>query len=416
MIALWSGIALLTLIAVAFVFWPLLRARREADRLAAVQAGDKAVDRQHQNIEIYRERLAELENERESGTLDADNFEVLKLELERNLLIDAAEQAPELKHPRPGGAQFATVVLLALLVPVIAFGLYNVLGRSGDLALALNPPQMPTLEEAISQLEKELEANPDNAEGWYLLATTYVNQGRFDEGVQAFRRVAEILPQDAPQYPGVQGQIAQALYFQAGGSLTPEVAAQIDRTLALDPDDMAALGLLGINAYETGDYRAAIEYWSHAMENARGEAVQSLRTGIEQAQQQLAAAGEEVPELKAPVKASIRVSVSLSDELKARVSPDQTVFIYARPVGGRMPLAAVRKQVSDLPLEVVLDDSMAMMPGNELSSVDEVEVGARISASGQAIAQPGDLIGSQSPVVTGSDAEPVTLVIDQVVE
>ncbi|TCK07104.1 c-type cytochrome biogenesis protein CcmI [Marinobacterium mangrovicola] len=415
MIALWSGIALLTLIAVAFVFWPLLRARREADRLAE-QADDTAVDRQHLNIEIYRERLSELENERESGTLDAENFEVLKLELERNLLIDAEEQAPELKHPRPGGAQFTTVVLLALLVPVIAFGLYNVLGRSADLELAMNPPTMPTLEEAVSQLEKELEANPDNAEGWYLLATTYVNQGRFDEGVDAFRRVAAILPEDAPQYAGVQGQIAQALYFQAEGSMTPEVQAQIERTLALDPDDMAALGLLGINAYETGDYRAAIEYWSHAKENARGEAVQSLQTGIEQARQQLVAAGEEVPELQAAAKTSIRVSISLSDELKSKVSPDQAVFIYARPVGGRMPLAAVRRQVSDLPLEVILDDSMAMMPGNELSSVDEVEVGARISASGQAIAQPGDLIGSQSPVSTGGDAERVTLVIDQVVE
>ncbi|SEG57840.1 c-type cytochrome biogenesis protein CcmI [Marinobacterium lutimaris] len=415
MIALWSGIALLTLVAVAFVFWPLLRARREADRLAE-QADDTSVDRQHLNIEIYRERLAELENERDSGTLDAENFEVLKLELERNLLIDAEEQAPELKHPRPGAAQFTTVVLLALLIPVIAFGLYNTLGRSGDLALALNPPQMPTLEEAVTELEKELQANPDNAEGWYLLATTYVNQGRFDEGVEAFRRVAEILPEDAPQFAGVQGQIAQALYFQAGGSMTPEVQAQIDRTLELDPDDMAALGLLGINAYETGDYRAAIEYWSHAMESAHGEAVQSLRAGIEQAQQQLAAAGEEVPELKAPAKTSISVSVTLSDELKAQVSPDQAVFIYARPVGGRMPLAAVRIQVSDLPLDVVLDDSMAMMPGAELSSVDAVEVGARISASGQAIAQPGDLVGSQSPVATGGDSERVTLVIDQVVE
>ncbi|WP_432697766.1 c-type cytochrome biogenesis protein CcmI [Marinobacterium sp. YM272] len=415
MIALWSGIALLTLIAVAAIFWPLLAARREADR-QAVQADDQAVDRQHQNIEIYRERLAELESEREAGTLDAGNFEVLKLELERNLLIDAEEQAPRLKHPRPGAAQFTTVVLLALLVPVIAFGLYNNLGRSADLALALNPPTMPTLEEAVAQLEQELEANPDNAEGWYLLATTYVNQGRFAEGLEAFQRVAAILPEDAPQYAGVQGQIAQALYFQSGGSMTAQVKAQIDKTLALDPDDMAALGLLGIDAYETGDYRAAIEYWSQAKANARGDAVQSLQSGIDQATQQLIAAGEEVPELQSATAASIQVSVTLSDELKDRVSPDQAVFIYARPVGGRMPLAAVRRQVSDLPLTVELNDGMAMMPGAELSSVDAVEIGARISASGQAIAQPGDLLGSQSPVAVGGEPGSVTLVIDQVVE
>lgn len=286
MIALWSAIALLTLIAVAVVFLPLLRAGSRS-------RPEPAEDRQHQNIDIYRERLAELESEREAGTLDADNFEVLRLELERNLLIDAEGEGavtPALKARRVSASQLTTVVLLALLIPVIALGLYDRIGRSDDLALALNPPQMPTLEQALAELERELAANPDNAEGWYLLATTYVNQGRFEEGLQAFRRVAEILPQDAPQYAGVQGQIAQAMYFQAGG-MTPQIRAQIDHTLTLDPDDMTALGLLGIDAYENSDYGAAIQYWNQALENASGQAAQSLRAGIEQAREQLAAAG-----------------------------------------------------------------------------------------------------------------------------
>lgn len=409
MMALWGAIALLTLIAVAVVFLPLLRAGRLARR-------DEAEDRQHQNIDIYRERLAELESERASGTLDDDNFEVLKLELERNLLIDAEDnRTPVLKAVRPGAAQLTTVVLLALLIPVAAIGLYDRIGRADDLERAMNPPQMPTLEQAIAELKRELEANPDNAEGWYLLGTTYVNQGRFDEGLDAFRRVAEILPPEAPQYAGVQGQIAQALYFQAGG-MTDQVRAQIEHTLALDPNDMAALGLLGIDAYEQADYRAAIEYWSHALDNASGQAAQSLRAGIEQAKEQLIAAGEALPDLPQAAAASIRVSITLADELKAQVSPDQTLFVYARPVGGRMPLAAVRHRVADLPLEVVLDDSLAMMPGAELSSVDRVEVGARISATGQAAAAPGDLIGSVAPVETATPGQRVELVIDRVVE
>ncbi|MBV1789373.1 c-type cytochrome biogenesis protein CcmI [Marinobacterium sp. D7] len=412
MMALWGAIALLTLIAVAVVFWPLLSASRRG-RSAAAQADD----RQHQNIEIYRERLAELASERDAGTLDEENFDILKLELERNLLIDAEQPGKVLEHPRPNTAQLITVVLLAMLVPVAALGLYQHLGRAADLEVSLNPPPAPTtLEEALAQLEQELERNPENAEGWYLLANTYVNQGRFDEGLQAFRKVLEILPEDAPQYAGVQGQIAQALYFQSEGRMTDEVRAQIDLTLSLDPSDIAALGILGIDAYEQGRYREAIDYWGRALPGASGDAAQSLRSGIDQARQQLAAAGEPVPEMPAVTGPVITVSVDIADELKARVTPDQVVFIYARPVGGRMPLAAVRRKVSDLPLEVELNDSLAMMPGAELSSVDTVEIGARISNTGQAIAAPGDLIGSQSPITVGTGAQSVKLVIDRVVE
>ncbi|GGC07081.1 c-type cytochrome biogenesis protein CcmI [Marinobacterium zhoushanense] len=413
MMALWGGIALLTLIAVAVVFWPLLRASRRA-RAAAVQEGD---DRRHQNIEIYRERLAELADERDAGTLDDENFEILKLELERNLLIDAEQPEVVLQHPRPNGAQLTTVVLLAMMISVAALGLYQYLGRAADLEITLNPPPVPsTLEEAIGQLEQELARNPDNAEGWYLLANTYVNQGRFDEGLQAFRKILEILPEDAVQYAGVQGQIAQALYFRAEGKMTDEVRAQIELTLSLDPADITALGILGIDAYEQGQYREAIDYWGRALPGASGDAAQSLRSGIEQARQQLAAAGEPVPDVPESSGAVIRVAVDIADELKARVEPDQVVFIYARPVGGRMPLAAVRRKVSELPLEVELNDSLAMMPGAELSSVDEVEIGARISSTGQAIAAPGDLIGSQSPVSVGDEEQSVKLVIDRVVE
>lgn len=409
MIALWSAMALLTLVAVAVVFVPLLRAGHQARR-------ERAEDRQHQNIDIYRERLAELESEREAGTLDAANFEVLKLELERNLLIDAegAQPAP-MKAQRPSGAQLTTVVLLALLIPVIAFGVYDRIGRADDLERALNAPQISTLEQAIAELERELQANPDNAEGWYLLATTYVNQGRFDEGLEAFRRVAQLLPEDVPNYAVVQGQIAQAMYFKAGG-MTPAVRQQIDRTLALDPNDMAALGLLGIDAYERAAYREAIDYWNQALENASGQAAQSLQAGIAQAREQLAAAGEALPDQPMAAATSIRVRVRLADELKDRVEPSQSLFVYARPVGGGMPLAAVRKTVAELPLELVLDDSMAMMPGAELSSVERVEIGARISADGNVEAGPGDLLGLSAPIAGAQWAQPVELVINEVVE
>lgn len=410
MMELWGGMALLTLIAAMIPFWPLLRRARE-------KAADKALDRQHQNIDIFRERLAELEQEKAAGTLDDASFEILKTELERNLLIDAEVPVASVQRAPISGAHLTSAVLLALLIPVGAFGLYSHLGRSADLALALNPPPMPTtLEEAVAQLEQELERNPDNAEGWYLLATTYMGQERYQDGLAAFQRVAELLPPTAPQYAGVQGQIAQAMYFVAEGKMSAEIRAQVDRALSVDPQEVAALGLLGIDAYENGQYPDAMMYWNKALASASPEAAQSLQAGIEQARQQALAAGQTLPDLPQAVVAAIDLRVSLAPALQAQASPEQTVFVFARPVGQRMPLAAVRLKVSELPKQIRLDDSQAMMAGRGLSSVDEVEVGALISQSGAAGAQPGDLTGTLAPVPVSANDQVLELVIDRVVE
>ncbi len=410
---LWIGIGVLTLIAIAIMFWPLLRHQR--------LARSEAAERQQQNIDIFRERLAELENERDQGTLADEEFATLKLELERNLLIDAEDQpAQPVARTRVGQAQLVTVTLLALMIPAAALGLYNHLGRADDLAVALNMPApgegQPTLEEALAALEQQLENDPENPEGWYLLANTQMNSGDYAAGVQAFEQVLKYLPEDAPQYPSVMGQLAQAMYFANEGRMTDSIRRQIDATLALEPYEIAALGLLGIDAYEQQNYTGAIEHWRKALINADGAAAESLRSGIMRARDELVAAGQPVPDLPELVEARIVLQVSLAPELADRVDPEQTLFIFARPVGGRMPLAAVKRQVKDLPLEIELNDSMAMTPQARLSSQQEVEVSARVSLSGQPMPQPGDLQGLLSPIATTGNAEPVTLVIDQVVQ
>ena len=416
MSTLWIGIAALTLVAIGFVFWPLIRHQQ--------LARSEAVQRQQQNIDIFRERLAELEFERDQGTLAEEEFAILKLELERNLLIDAEDaDAGAAPRVRVGQAQLITVTLLALLIPAAAMGLYNHLGRADELAVALSTPAASgtgegemTLEQAIAGLEQELAANPDNPEGWYLLANTRMNMGDFPAGAEALRKVLELLPQEAPQYPRVMGQLAQALYFANEGQMTNEVRNQIRATLARDPDEISALGLLGIDAFEQQNFNAAIEHWSKALAGADGQAAESLRSGIERARAELEARGEPVPEVAEVAPAEVKLQVSLSAELAAQAQPEQTVFIYARPVGGRMPLAAARYKVSDLPLELVLDDSMAMMPQARLSLHDQVEVGARISLSGAPQASSGDLESRPQQVSTREQDKAVTLVIDQVVQ
>lgn len=417
MAGLWTGIALLTLCALGIVLLPLLRARR-------LQQQEVAEDRDRQNIDIYRERLSELEQEEAQGNLAAAEFEELKLELERSLLQDVGERDATLKMSKIGAPQVLTVTVMALLLVVSALGLYAKFGSAPRLELALERQaqpdpfegRTPTLEEALARLEHELEVTPENVEGWYLLATTYVGAGRFDEGIVAFKQVLQRLPKDAPQYTGVMGQYAQALYFANGGKMDDAVRTQVTATLERDPNEMTALGLLGIDAFEQQRYAQAIEYWSKALVKAEPGAAESLRSGIRRAQQELQALGEPVPDIPGLEPVQIRLAVSLAQGLGSTLSPDQAVFVFARPVGGRMPLAAVRLKVSDLPLEVVLDDTLAMTPQARLSGVDEVEVGARISLTGTPEPKPGDLFAILSPVSVRGQTQALDLVIDQVVE
>lgn len=412
---LWIGIGVLSLIALFFIFLPFVRAKREQSQPLSAE------DRKQQNIDIFKERLAELSREKDNGVLDAAAFELLKLELEKNLLGDVIE-AEQPRNARVGGRQLVTVALLALITVTAAMGLYSTLGSYEELAIAQQRADMrkdgrtPTIDEAIASLKDELKLRPDNPEGWYMLATTYLNMGRYAEGADALAKVMDTLAKDTPQYPGVMGQYAQAKYFALGNTINAELRSHIDRTLQVAPGEITTLGLLGIDAFEQQRYQQALDYWNTALEGATGDAAASLTAGIKKARQALAAQGIEIKPAVAAVAARLSVQVSLSDELKARVKPDQVVFIFARPVGGRMPLAAVRLTAAELPAAVILDDSMAMMPEARLSSVDTVEVNAKVSMSGRPEASTGDLFGSLSPIRVKADNGTLELVIDQVVQ
>ena len=418
MIEFWLGITLLTLIALAFICRPLFGYLKEVVPVAQV-------DRQQENIAIFEERLAELKLELQQNLLNEKSFTELKVELEKNLLTDAAGESVKMDVVTKLKKSHMLVVLaLCISLPIFSLGLYSKYGSFDDYMWSLNKTdshqlpngEKPTAEQAIGLLTQELERNPDNAEGWYMLAGAYMGMNQYDKGALSFAKVLEILPEQTPQYPSVVGQYAQALFFEQG-RVTDKVKAQIERALNLDANEVVSLGLLGIQAFEGKAYQTAIDFWEKALANAQPNAAQALESGITNAKQKLAEAGIAVTSKKPKVeRLSVALDVSLSPDLAAGIDPNAIVFVFAKPVDGKVPLAALKLRVSELPKQVVLDDSYAMIPSAKISLQKKVQVSARISMSGQPQAQPGDIQSALIAIDVSKNPLPVKLLINKVVE
>jgi cytochrome c-type biogenesis protein CcmH len=401
MIELWLGIILLTLLAMSFLCWPLFKKTEEY----------VDIDRKKENVSIFQHRLAELQLEKDQLLLTDESFNELKLELEKNLLSDAALIVKPNQHRQKTKRRFLIVIIICLLLPMFSLGFYAKYGHYDDLIWseknrelnALKGDQRPTLEQAIVMLEAELERAPENAEGWYMLAGSYMSASEFNKGAQAFNNVLKHLPEQSPQYASVVGQYAQALFF-VENKVSEKVKVQIQRALAIDNSEVISLGLLGIEAFEQAQYQQAINYWKKALVNAQPNAVQGLESGIAKAEQELAKLGvtpakaetvlektvEKNEEKVEKSKLKVIVDVEITEQLKNELDENTTIFVFAKPIAGRIPLAALKLRVGDLPKRVVLDDSLAMLPTAKISMQKKVEVSARISLSGQPQSQSGD--------------------------
>jgi cytochrome c-type biogenesis protein CcmH len=267
----------------------------------------------------------------------------------------------------------------------------------------------------VERLAARLKEKPDDAVGQAMLGRSYLVLGRFDEAVAAYERALKIEPQQA----SLIVDYAEAVAMKNGRTLEGEPMKLIERALQIDPANLKGLSLAGAAAYNRGDFAGAVARWERVVaigpaddplvQNARESAVQAREVG------KLPAALGGAPAAAAPAPATaaappaaaadaaVSGTVSLASALGAAAAPDDTVFIFARAAEGpRMPLAILRKQVKDLPFDFRLDDSLAMSPATRLSTAQRVVVGARISKSGQAMPQPGDLEGLSAPVGVGA--------------
>lgn len=381
MIEFWLCAGLLLLTALAILLLPVVRGR-------GVQAEE---DRMALNVTLYQERLQELQAQHVAGALDDQQLANARDEAARELLSDT-EGAQVVPVKRSLGR--AVPLISALLVPVLGVGLYLHWGVIDEVERARTFVDQPkTIEEMTARLEEATQKNPDSAESWYFLGRTYMAQERPADAAKAFERAVGV----AGREPELLGQWAQALYFAGNKQWTEQLQRMTDDALKGDPAEATTLGLLGIAAYEGGEYQRAIEYWQQlvAVLPVEDPSRQAIEGGIERARQQL---GVATPDAASNAPA-ISVKVELAAELSEKVQPGDAVFIFARAVSGPpMPLAVKRLTVADLPAEVSLSDNDAMMPQLKISGFEQVQLVARISRSGNATA--GEWIGSSQPIAS----------------
>lgn len=406
--------------ALAFIALPLVKHARALPVQEAAQRRQRALDA----------ALAE-------GVIDAKEHAAKRTALQ----AETTAAAPA----RTSRAVLASILLTAALLPGLSIALYRWVGAPE----ALNPANLvaqtpsdgdraPELDKAIEMLVERLKQQPDDVEGWALLARAYQALGRTPDALDAFRRAHALAKDNAM----LAVEYAQTMAMSSPERrIDGEARSLLEGALRLEPKNQRALWLLGISDFQAGQFDGAIARWNELLPllDPQSDVARSVKTQIAEAEAKRD--GKPSPALAAGTKTDstaavasndsagaapasngapqdapkLTVSVSLAPALEDKLDPEATLFVFARAVSGPpMPLAIHKLKAAQLPITVTLDDDMAMMPNMKLSSVEQVVVGARVSRSGNAMPQSGDL-QALSPPLDVKRTELITLSIDQIV-
>jgi len=418
MTTFWIICALLLAVAVLFVVLPLWRSKVK----------DNHVLRDAANLEIFRDQIAEMDTDLSNGLLTRELYEQGKRELQARMLEEVKTtdgSSAAIVNPHK-----TVAIVLALLLPIIAVGLYMKIGNQDaflEQGQRMGAGGFGTVhtDAALKELEDKIAKNPKDADSMLILARSYVEQERYVDAAKTYNKLTTLVPNEAQLW----ADFADALAMAGGQNLAGHPTMLLNKALELDPNNPKALALAGSAAMGRGEFAAAIQYWEKLLPQIQPgtEDAKMIADGIQQARAAIAQgkggkpiapqAAQAGGEKKAMAAGQERITgtVTLSDAIKAQANPNDTLFVLARATEGPpMPLAVIRKQVKDLPLQFTLDDSMAMSPQMKLSNFDKVVVVARIAKSSDPMPHPGDLQGMSAVLKPGSNG--VKISIDTVVK
>ncbi|RMH15326.1 MAG: c-type cytochrome biogenesis protein CcmI [Gammaproteobacteria bacterium] len=427
----WIILFILILAALLFVIPPLLR---------QTAVSSSHLDQRESNIKIYRQQLQELEKDLENKIIDQTQYEKSREELEQRLLEDIGDASEDdHQHVSNRNGRLWPAITALILIPAISVGIYWNIGspdlitkeRIQQKSLEVsesgtgNPHGSTTeqIAQMVTSLEKRMEQDPNDAEGWLMLARSYVFLQRYDDAVRAFEKSEALNPED----PRMLTDYADAVAMANGGTLNGLPLKLIRRALTLDPNNQKGLWLAGTAAYDSGDFKSAIKIWSrlYPLLEPGSQGAMTMQENLKETRELYLAAGgdkKDIPDLESMFHAqdadtngkTLEGTVQIADALKDRISPNDTVFIFAKATSGPpMPVAILRTTADRLPMHFVLSDANSVMPARKLSQLKKVTLGARISKSGNAMPQSGDLQSERIRVNTGTTD--INLTINQTI-
>jgi cytochrome c-type biogenesis protein CcmH len=457
MVTFWLFAVLLFIISIAFILYPFIIKK------SVTSAKEIGADQRQINIDIAKDQLQLLDKNLEVGEVSQEEYDSLKYELEASLIDDldtknsgdVSNSSDSSKNEISFADNKVLIAFVVIFIPLCSILFYQKLGAPNLIVPSEAQANQqhdgnnkPSVDEMINMLIAKLQENPNDAKGWFLLARTYMALEKYQQAYQVYEKLLPMTKDsNGAEDPAVLVSMADALAMVRGGKISGEPEDLIMRALKVDPNNVTGLWLAGIAQREQGNNKQALVYWTklypiiddeeakksianmivsaggtipvtdaHNHENsASADMMTNLASEIQTAQK--SAVQPTRPDNSSKKAAnSIQVTITLAEEMISQASANDMVFIYAKALRGPpMPLAAVKKKVSDLPITVTLDDSMAMMPTMKISSFKQVKIGARVSKTGQPIKQPGDLMSEEVAVDLGN-IQPVKLMINSVVK
>lgn len=373
-----------------------------------------ALKRRTANVTAYRTRLQELESDVAAAVLPADAVEGVRAELASRLMQDADAPAATELHQTPSRAALLFAIVALAAFAATGYAISGTWRTQRLIELAKTEPELAraqALDDAIERLRERVAQQPDDAESWAFLGRSYVERGSYGDAAKAYARASELKAQQDPDLLVAEGE---AVAFTQGRNMAGVPAQRFAQALALAPDHAHALWYAGIAALQAGDDRAAIEHWERLMKQPLPDEMRAtLEHSLAQLRQRNGVPTPAPETARAASGLTLDISVSVAPALAAAVTPDETLFVYAQdPSGPPMPLAVRRLSAAQLPVQTTLDDSLSPMPTRKLSSIDRWRLVARISRSGSAIPQSGDLEGSLE-LDRGEAGKPQHIVIDR---
>lgn len=358
-------------------------------------AKESATSRRQMNATIYREELDKLEADRMAGTVDSYSYEQTHAEMRQRLFqdTDEADDFAVLGSPKK------TIIGICLFVVMLSAGFYFYLGDAAQIAQKSTerPMTQESVEKMVDEFAAKMDKEPDNLKGWAMLARSYRILGRNTEAANAYARAGSFIDSD----PQLLADYADVLAANANGNFAGKPQQLINKALAQDPNNLLALWLSGTAAFNVQNYKAAVQSWEKLAKQLPGESdeARAIAASIAEARSKGGLASASAPAIS---NQGVSGQVDISPELKPKIKAGDVLMVIARKPGERMPVAVLKTPVTAFPISFILNDALAMSPNALISQIPEVSVEVRISKTGMAMPEAGDLISTPQTIKVGT--------------